>query len=299
MMIPYFGGSNGETIDGNADNDTLFGNGGGDIFDGGSGNDIMRGGAGGDSFTGGSGVDTVLYANSDAAVTIDLQTGLATGGHASGDTFGGVEVFLGSNFGDELNGNGSNNTLRGGSGNDIIRGRDGVDRIQGGEGSDVLNGGNGFDFLDYTNSTAGVTVNLTTSSVSGGDATGDIIFNFEGVFGSESGDSLTGSSGSNNIIGGGGADTLRGYFGNDTLTGGSGADIFDFDNNGGFDTVTDFQNDLDMLDLTAYNFASTAQVLGLANVVGADVVIGIDANDQITLTGFAPNIGDLSDDLII
>jgi len=92
---------------------------------------------------------------------------------------------------------------------------------------------------------------------------------------------------------------IRGYFGNDLMNGGGGADTFVFDNNGGNDIIVAFENDVDKLDLSVYNYASVAQVLANTTTSGADVFITFDANDSIRLVGFAPNIGDLSDDLIL
>lgn len=293
------GGASKEALYGDGDNDILFGNGGGDVFYGGFGNDAMRGGADADEFFGGSGTDWVYYQNSDAGVEVDLTSGFGFGGFAQGDTYDGVEQVFGSQFRDELNGDDGFNYLVGGSGNDVMRGYSGNDLIRGDGGADVMNGGFGADRLVYTASNGAVNVNLTTGSASGGHATGDIFFSFENISGSKYNDVLTGSTGTNQLFGFDGDDVIRGYLGNDGLTGGAGADTFVFDNNGGTDFITDFENDIDKLDLSVYNYASTAQVLADTTVVGADVFINIDANDIIRLVGFAPNVGDLSDDLIL
>ena len=102
-----------------------------------------------------------------------------------------------------------------GNGDDIVKLGGGNDRVRGGRGNDVLDGGSGTDTLDYTNSTAGVVVNLGKNYAYGGFAEGDSISNFERVLGSNSNDTLTGTSGSN---------LLKGYSGRDALYGGSGAD---------------------------------------------------------------------------
>ena len=47
------------------------------------------------------------------------------------------------------------------------------DTLIGGAGADVLDGGTGIDLVDFSGSSAGVGVNLTTGTGTGGDATGD------------------------------------------------------------------------------------------------------------------------------
>jgi Ca2+-binding RTX toxin-like protein len=97
-----------------------------------------------------------------------------------------------------------------------------------------MDGGEGIDDLWYTGSAVGVNVNLTTGEAFGGDAQGDEFVNFERLWGSGQGDTLTGSAGDNTIngaggndlvAGGGGRDLVRGGDGNDTVEGGAGRDI--------------------------------------------------------------------------
>ncbi len=47
---------------------------------------ILRGGAGGDTLDGGTGTDLVTYFGTTAAVTVNLQTGVGSGGEAQGDS---------------------------------------------------------------------------------------------------------------------------------------------------------------------------------------------------------------------
>jgi len=91
--------------------------------------------------------------------------------------------------------------------------------------------------LSYASSSAAVSVNLGTSTVSGGDAAGDTISNFENLLGSNAGDVLTGSSSANTITGGGGNDTINGGSGNDSLSGGAGHDLFIYQAGQGNDSV--------------------------------------------------------------
>lgn len=122
--------------------------------------------------------------------------------------------------------------LIGVSGVNTITGGDGSDWIDGGTGRDVLDGGAGIDWLSYLNSSAGVNVDLTTGVVSGGDAEGDTIRNFENVAGSRHDDVIFGDAGSNTIEGNQGDDELHGGAGNDILRGGDGDDrLFGDDGN--------------------------------------------------------------------
>ncbi|WP_282029872.1 calcium-binding protein, partial [Paracoccus marcusii] len=131
---------------------------------------------------------------------------------------------------------GGNDSIEGGGGNDTIFGGDGNDTIQGGAGADSLVGGAGSDTLDYSENTAGVTINLGTNTASGGTAQGDTISGFENVIGGSGNDTLTlsntagsadGGAGNDSITGGEGNDTLNGGDGNDTLNGGLGNDALD------------------------------------------------------------------------
>ena len=82
----------------------------------------------------------------------------------------------------------------------------------------------GIDTADYSASSAGVTVNLTTGTGSGGAAAGDRLFSIENVIGSGRADALTGDGVANVLTGLGGDDILDGGLGDDLLDGGAGAD---------------------------------------------------------------------------
>ncbi len=159
-----------------------------------------------------------------------------------------IQAFTnGDDFVDEANS--GDDTLLGLGGDDVLLGRGGNDRLLGGQGFDVLEGGPGADVLDggddldtasYESSPAGVTVDLSTGSASGGDAEGDSLSNIEDVTGSDHSDTLTGDDGEN---------LLDGRGGDDTLTGGEGDDTFYFDSisAGGDDVIEDFDTDGDTL----------------------------------------------------
>lgn len=107
---------------GSTADDRLIGSNASDDIRGGDGNDILEGGASGDFLHGGAGRDRASYASSDAAVRVwlanDGSAQEASGGHAEGDQFAGIEALEGSPFDDVLYGNNSANRFIGGPGKD-------------------------------------------------------------------------------------------------------------------------------------------------------------------------------------
>ncbi|MDD5049138.1 MAG: hypothetical protein PHH09_09440, partial [Methanoregulaceae archaeon] len=119
------GSSEADNLTGDDQNNILNGAAGNDIIDGGAGDDILIGGAGADSLTGGLGSDTASYEGSDAAVNLNLATGMYTGGHAEDglggfDTLTGIENLTGSDYDDTLEGDIGDNILTGGKGKDYF-----------------------------------------------------------------------------------------------------------------------------------------------------------------------------------
>jgi Ca2+-binding RTX toxin-like protein len=101
-------------------------------------------------------------------------------------------------------------------------------------------------------------------------------------FGNDLNNVIVGTSGANHIEGAGGADILKGMggndtlvggAGNDTLTGGSGADRFVLQGGGGSDTVTDFQDGYDKLDISAFH-TTWSQVHVTDSAAGAVISVG-------------------------
>lgn len=232
------------TILGLAGDDDLSGLAGVDNIFGDDGDDTISGGADGDTLDGGAGNDVLMFRRSDAAVTVDLNSDgagqqSATGGHATGDVISNFEHVYASDHGDVITGDAGRNILFGYEGNDTITGGDGDDVIRGDAGADVMDGGDGSDWLRYVEGPSGVAIDLNGDaagfqSASGGDATGDVISNFENVQGTDHGDMITGDDGANYILGNGGNDTIDGGAGRDIIRGGAGADVLE----GGADVDT-------------------------------------------------------------
>ena len=117
-----------DTINGLAGVDTLDGGSGDDVLNGGDGDDHLIGGRGNDAINGGVGHDVADYTDAGAGVTVNLATGLASGG-AGSDTLSGVEEVLGSAHADTLTGDANANILRGGGGIDTLNGGGGADQL--------------------------------------------------------------------------------------------------------------------------------------------------------------------------
>ncbi|MGB0159893.1 MAG: Hint domain-containing protein [Thalassovita mediterranea] len=171
-----------------------------------------------------------------------------SGGDGNDTIFGqdGDDTLTGDNGNDSLDGGTGDDLLQGGAGTDTLTGGAGNDALAGGAGGDRLTGGAGMDYLDYTASDAGVTVDLSTNTATGGHATGDTLAGgMDGIFGSDFNDTLTGydvqgidngvpwtnifygNDGDDLLDGAGGDDALYGGADNDTLIGGAGADTLD------------------------------------------------------------------------
>jgi Ca2+-binding RTX toxin-like protein len=196
------------------------------VLSGEAGDDTLIGGAGADYLDGGAGIDTADYTLDERqpmfgpprtpateGVTVNLQTGTASGGDGEGDTttthqfdkLVNIENVIGSKFADTLIGNTGVNVLSGAAGDDTLAG---------GGGADTLNGGAGLDMAAYYGSATGVNVSLGVAS-----SHPETYISIEGLAGSAHADRLTGDAGDNKLVGQGGDDVLKGGAGRDTLDG--------------------------------------------------------------------------------
>lgn len=210
---------------GTAGNDTIAGSSLDDRIYAGAGDDVIRGAMGADYIDGEAGYDTVSYTDSTTAVDVNLLTGIGKGSTAEGDILVNIERIWGSSHNDVLRGNTQSNVLTGGAGDDALYGEAGNDTLEGGVGADSIDGGDGSDGAEYAGSNAGIQVDLSANTASGGHAEGDVLSNIEHVYGSKYEDFLRGNMANNNLQGRAGNDILEGLAGNDALDGGEGNDI--------------------------------------------------------------------------
>lgn len=296
------------------DNVSLLG--GDDTFDGGAGNDTVNGDGGNDTLTGGADNDVfVIGTDNGADVITDLTLGedrihltalgisaiedlslsdtadgaLIDFGDGNTVTIEGIATadlsnenfvltgnfFFGTSADDRVNGKSGVDIMRGYGGNDQLDGKDGDDRLNGGDGKDKLSGGAGNDEL-------------------AGDAGNDLLLGGDGhdnLFGGENNDRLYGGNGDDDLNGGRGNDLLDGGDGNDILngrtgkdilTGGADADIFVFEYDSHRDTITDFEDGVDLLDFSGYfGINSVADLFISQN--GAHTVITTGGPASVTL----------------
>jgi Ca2+-binding RTX toxin-like protein len=295
-----------ENLIGSAHADTLTGDYHWNILSGGGGDDWLEGGDGHDTLDGGSGIDTASYADSTAAVRVNLLTGTGSDGAAEGDTLTRIENLVGSDHDDDLTGDDEDNVLRGGigldelvggGGNDTLEGGIGNDWLVGGIGADTLTGGSGFDYISYDGSAAGVTVNLAAGTASGGDADGDTFSSIEHLWGSDFSDVLAGNTGDNFLKGGGGDDTLAGGGGADVLYGMDGIDTASYLSSNAAVTV-------DLAAGTgAGGHAAGDSLSYIENVIGsnfADVLVGDETANRLDGRGGADHlVGEGGDDTYV
>ena len=210
-------GAGNDTFWGGAATDIIRGDAGNDDIDGGAGNDrVIVGNADGfDSYDGGVGIDLIDARLMTTAVALNLTLAEARNG-AFVDSVVGFEWAYGGAGSDRIAGDTAANLLRGAAGNDVLAGLDGNDWLFGDGANDSLTGGNGNDRL----------------------------------FGGDGVDTLSG---------GAGADQLTGSYDIDLMSGGTEADRFIFTDldeffpvtGTGLDRITDFQNAVDQIDLSA------------------------------------------------
>ncbi len=121
-------------------------------------------------------------------------------------------------------------------------------------------------------------LNDLDNSVSGFNGSKDVINGQGGD------DIIKGLSGDDLLRGDKGNDWLNGGKGNDTLTGGSDQDIFVLTTRNGIDTITDFENGVDLLELAGsltFGQLSIAQGTG---VQSGDTLISLDYTDKMIAT---------------
>jgi Ca2+-binding RTX toxin-like protein len=187
---------------------------------------------------GGGTADRLDYTGRASAVTVNLQTGNATG---VGVGFAGIEAMTGGSGSDRLIGTNAD-TVWALTGPDA--GKAGtfsftsVENLTGGTGADVFKfgagatvsgkivGGGGADWLDYAAYTTPVTVDLAAGKATGvdGGLSGGVTGLHNARGSATAANTLTGDSTGGVLVGGAGADNLTGGSGRSILIGGKGAD---------------------------------------------------------------------------
>jgi Ca2+-binding RTX toxin-like protein len=141
-----------------------------------------------------------------------------------------------------------------GSTRNVINGTPGNDNLTGTSGNDIINGSEGDDVL------TGVRAN----------------------------DVLNGGDGNDILSGGKGSDTLNGGLGNDNLAGGAGNDVFVLGAGLGVDTVSDFTNSQDTIQLI--NGLTFGQLSISPGTNGTLITLASSGEVLASLTGVAPNL---------
>jgi Tol biopolymer transport system component/Ca2+-binding RTX toxin-like protein len=289
-----------------------WGDAGDDRLTGGAGTEGLFGGDGSDTIATGGGNDRVYGGTGDDTITIggDFASVEAYGGDGRD-----VLSAAGAGTAVRLYGDNDQDVLEGGSGGDVFYGGDGADRAYGGDGNDYIydadgmsgdsvEGGHGFDSVIYS---LGGTYDFSASNPLADIIAEDVeLIQFQAQVtvvgsdrlerfnGSGAADTIDGGGGNDWIIGWAGSDVLRGGFGNDRLQGGAGtdtldggagsdtyeggadSDIFKFQVAWSHDSILDFEDGADRIDLggagitgigqlTMFQQGSTAWVYSVAN----------------------------------
>ncbi|OWJ68737.1 calcium-binding protein [Inquilinus limosus] len=209
----------GDEINGLGGDDTLNGLNGDDALYGGDGADVLRGGAGADTLDGGAGTDTASYFTGAAGISVNLVTGIGSGGEAQGDVLAGIENLSGSQGNDSLVGHSGANTLQGWNGNDVLTGSGGQDTLTGGTGADRFVYGSaaqspvgaGSDLITDFSHAQGDRIDLAAIDASTG-AAGDQAFTFIGTA------AYSGVAGQLRYASGGGVTTIAGDLNGDKVS---------------------------------------------------------------------------------
>jgi len=295
-----------DIVEGGAGNDTITGGAGNDDLRGGDGDDTFRVtvGDGDDRIDGGAGVDILNTSASNADMTINLATGIATSAETGTDSLTGIENVTTGSGNDvvTINGGASNINLGLGDNTVIV----GVDSVR-----DVIVGNLiGTDTADYSAYTTGLSMTLsllftgTVGGSGGTTATSDTLQFFDNFTGGSGNDTLNGHNLTNVLRGGGGNDTLFGDAGNDTLeggtgndvlrggtgldqlTGGAGNDLFTYSAvnesaTGNVDTILDFIKGEDRIDLSAIDANSATNGNQAFNFIGSAAFTAANQNGSV------------------
>ncbi|VVP25155.1 Bifunctional hemolysin/adenylate cyclase [Pseudomonas fluorescens] len=207
-----------------------------------------------------------------------------------------ILITAGTEGNDVLTGTDGDDRIFGLGGNDQIFGLEGADFLDGGSGDDVIDSGPGFDELlgGAGNDTLIV---QEFANASGGDGD-DQLFGGDDLFGFQS--NLDGDAGNDTLTAGASGAVMEGGVGADVLVGSSvhdfmvgdvffepslGADKFQFGAVWGADTIFDFEDGTDLIDLSTSGFTFANLTVGEQFGEAVITVTGQPNVGSITLTG--------------
>ncbi len=257
------GDSGDDTIYGGEGNDTLLGDSGDDEIYGGEGDDHLLGGSGNDSLTGGAGSDTFLFSTNtgnDTVEDFDLASDVIDLSRLP------VEIAFSDLTITNLEGQTEGLDVAEIIGVTITHSAlGGTITLLGVEEADLTE--SMFNLPDGSAPPPDITTDATRITHAPNPWVGDGNANFflsaendkqmygEGgndlLYGGEGDDELYGGAGNDWLVGEEGDDTIDGGAGGDTIFGGSGADTFVFQAGHGDDTIKDFEDETDTIDLSA------------------------------------------------
>jgi Ca2+-binding RTX toxin-like protein len=308
------GNDGANTLNGGLGNDTLMSAGGNDSVNAGDGNDEIVGGsgAGNDTYQGGTGIDTIKYSSAINPITVNLQTGTASGINIGTDTLYGIENVIAGQGNDTLNGSINNDSLSGSTGNDTLNGSTGNDSLNGGAGNDSMTGGNGSDTY-YVNSTLDKVIESSSSNVMGVDIYDDTVIvssqisaytlppNIENVtidvgttpseiVGNAEDNNMIGNEANNTLIGGAGNDTFLSAGGNDSVSAGDGNDKIigglgpgdDFYDGGSYNDTIWYTSAIHSITVNLKSGSASGSDIGNDTLKNVENVVAGQSNDTIT-----------------
>lgn len=282
-------GQGANVVIGGDDADTITGLDGGNRIKTGDGSNTVTTGSGEDKIRTGDGADTIVSGAGDDIITLrggadtvnagagfdrvivdySAMTTNVIGGVTSGDLAAGYTGQIASTAGDTIGFvEAEQFKITTGSGDDRITTGDASDTLSGGAGSDTLDGGGGNDRIVAGSGTDTIIGGAGMDTLVGGD--GD-----DSLYGGSDADVLKGGHGEDRLVGGGSSDTL---------TGGADADQFVFNGDWAIDTITDFRNGMDRINLKGLRDENGGDPISVSQLLfeqaGTTVLIRLDLDED-------------------